>query len=229
MSVGLSQLRVWLACLAIGLMPITAPAQTASAGQGVTEAEGLVKVKVAGLQQVYARPDADLSSYDKVMLDPIEIAFRKDWRPEPSGTPISAAEKQQIREGLARVLREELNRELSRSGRYRLVTDPADDVLRIKAEIRDLYIAAPDVPRPGIVRNYTLSAGEMTLVAELRDAPTGDLIARIIDHRRDPESPWLELTTRIDNIAAARRAASHWAAILRAQLDAARAINGGKQ
>jgi hypothetical protein len=64
----------------------------------------------------------------------------------------------------------------------------------------------------------------MRLVAELRDAPTGALIARVIDFKKDPDAPWLHFTTRVDNVAAARRAAADWARILRRQLDNANAV-----
>jgi uncharacterized protein DUF3313 len=202
-----------------------ARAPSASA-HSAADAEGLVKARIKGLEHVYARPNANLSAYEKVLLDPIEVSFRKNWDPHPGGQPISAAERQQIRDGLARILRDEFTHELTRSGRYQVVESSGENVLRIKADIRDLVINAPDVPRPGIVRTYTLSAGEMTLVAELRDASTGDLIARVIDHRRDPDSPWFELTTRVDNIAAARAAAARWATILREQLDAAHRLDG---
>jgi hypothetical protein len=185
------------------------------------EADGLVRIDVSGIDEVYARPKADLHLYDKVILDPIEVAFRKDWDPRPGGVPVSAEEKQDIRDGLARVLRDAFGRELTHSRRYQVVTAPGEGVLRIKAEIRDLYINAPDLPRAGRVQTYTLSVGEMTLVAELRDAPTGDLIARVFDRKRDPESVWLELTTRVENIAAAQRAAAAWAQALREQLDEA--------
>jgi hypothetical protein len=213
----------------LGAVVITSCATTDSAQQSessVAEAEGLTRVSVRGLQKVYARPNANLSAYEKILLDPIEVSFRREWGAEPGHWPISPEEKQQIREGLARILREEFTQEIARSGRYRVVESAAEGVLRIKAEIRDLVIHAPDLLRPGIVRTYTLSAGEMTLVAELRDAPTGELIARVIDHRRDPESPWFELTTRLENIAAARRAAARWATILREQLDAAHRADG---
>jgi hypothetical protein len=185
-----------------------------------------VKTKVPGLQSVYARPDADLSRYDKVMLDPVEVAFSKSWEPpgQPGIRKITAAEKESIQRGLEKVLREELARELARTGRYQLVDQPGESVLRIKAEIRDLYINAPDLQRAEITRTYTKSAGEMTLVAELRDAPSGALLARVIDRERDPESAWFELTTRVDNVAAARRAASEWARILVKQLDAAHGV-----
>ncbi len=191
------------------------------------DAEGLVKVHVQGLQQVYARPDADLSAYRQVLLDPIEVSFSKGWNPKLGGQEITAAEKQEIREGLARVLREEFTRELGRSGTYQVVDTVAEGVLRIKADIRDLRLNAPDVLRPGVVRTYTMSTGEMTLVAELRDGPSGELIARVIDRERDQDSAWFELTTRIDNVAAAREAARQWAGALRRQLDAAHSMPKG--
>jgi hypothetical protein len=158
------------------------------------------------------------------MLDPVEVSFSKNWKPDPAGGPITPAERQAIRDGLSRIVREELKKELTKSGRYSL-TDRADtDVLRVRMEIRDLYINAPDLPRAGSTRMYALSVGEMRLVAELRDAPTAALIARVIDFKKDPDAPWLHFTTRLDNVAAARRAATDWARILRRQLDNAHAV-----
>jgi len=186
-----------------------------------SDAEGLIEMKVPGLQSVHMRPGARLDRYDKVMLDPIEVAFSKSWDPRPGGTQITAEEKQRIQTGLERVLREAFAKELAATHRYSITDTPGEDVLRVKAEIRDLYINAPDLQRAGITHSYTRSVGEMTLVAELRDSPSGALIARVIDRARDPEKPWLELTTSVDNVAAAQRAASEWARILRKQLDAA--------
>jgi hypothetical protein len=60
------------------------------------------------------------------------------------------------------------------------------DVLRIKAEIRDLYIGVPDPPRAGASQTYTISVSAMRLVTELRDAPTAAAIwARIIRAQLD--------------------------------------------
>jgi hypothetical protein len=211
-----------LPLLALCAWPAT-EAQQPITREVLPDAEGLVRVKIGGLQQVYTRPDAQLSGYDKLLLDPIEVSIRKDWDPRPAGRPISVAARQRIKEGLARVLREEFTKEIEAGGRYEVVDQADEGVLRVRAEIRDLYITAPDPDHAGIVRTYTVSLGEMTLVAELRDAPTGELLARVIDNRRDPDRPWLELTTRIENVAAARRAAANWARILRGQLDVAHA------
>lgn len=45
----------------------------------------MARVNVKGIDQVYARPRTDLSLYNKVLLDPIEVSFRKDWDPKPGG------------------------------------------------------------------------------------------------------------------------------------------------
>ena len=205
----------------------TAESQTPSAAPGA--ATELQTVQVRGLDKVEAAPDASLSPYSKVILDPIEVAFHKNWRAEhQTGSRIRSTDAVAMREGLATILREEFVRVLTRDGRYAVVEQAGDDVLRVKAEIKDLYVNAPDPMTAANIRTYTLSVGEMTLLAELRDSVTGDLIVRVTDRKRDPESAFLELTTRVDNVAAARRAAASWARILRDQLDAAHAALAGK-
>jgi uncharacterized protein DUF3313 len=211
-------------CAVLCLLVIPSAWAQSSATAIQPNEEGLVPIHVAGLDHVLARPGANLSGYDKVMLDPVEVSFSKSWKPDSAGGPITSAERQTIRDRLSRIVREELKNELAKSGRYSL-TDRADtDVLRVRAEIRDLYINAPDLPRAGPTRTYALSVGEMRLVAELRDGPTGALIARVIDFKKDPDAPWLHFTTRVDNVAAAQRAAADWARILRRQLDNAHAV-----
>ncbi len=218
MRVATTMLAAILALGASGAVGADVPAATSAA-----EDEGLVAVKIKGLDHVWARPGANLSAYDKIMIDPVEVSFRKDWKPDIAGGPITAAERQSINDSLAKIFRQELKKEIEEGG-YPVVNTPESDVLRIRAEIRDLYINAPDVPRAGLTRVYALSAGEMRLVAELRDSSTGALIARVIDLKRDPDAPWLHITTRVDNVAAARRAIGEWAKILRKRLDAAHTL-----
>jgi Protein of unknown function (DUF3313) len=196
--------------------PTTQPVEQRS------DPDELERVSVPGLQIVYARPRASLAAYDQIILDPIEVSFHKSWdNRSVAGKPITADEKLEIRQGLAKILRDEFARSLNRTDRYRVTERPGETVLQIRAEVRDLIINAPDVPRAGTVRTYTLSTGEMTLTAEIRDSITGDIIARVIDHKKDPESVWFELTTSVDNVAAARTAARSWANVLTQQLDLA--------
>jgi hypothetical protein len=61
----------------------------------------------------------------------------------------------------------------------------------------------------------------MTLVAELRDSETGQILARVIDSQRARSSGTFRLTTSVSNLGAARQIIARWASILRRELDAA--------
>ena len=41
--------------------------------------DGLVRVKPKRMDAAYVAPGADFRTYTKVMLDPAEVAFKKDW------------------------------------------------------------------------------------------------------------------------------------------------------
>ena len=41
--------------------------------------DGLVQVKPKRLDAVFLLPGADFRSYNKIMMDPVEVAFEKDW------------------------------------------------------------------------------------------------------------------------------------------------------
>jgi hypothetical protein len=185
--------------------------------------EGLVEVRVRGLEQYLVQPDADLARYRAIMLDPVEVSFDRRWNPRPAGREVTAEEKTKLRADVARVVQKEFTSELTQGG-YQIVTEPGNDVLRVRAEVRDLYLNAPDVPRSSRTQTYTRSTGKLTLVAELRDSASGALIARALDRYEDPEKAWFEWTTSIDNNEAAREAAETWARALRSQLDKARAV-----
>src|SRR5262245_8363908 len=42
--------------------------------------EGLVQVKCKQLGLVYLQPGADFRAYSKVLIEPTEVAFQKDWQ-----------------------------------------------------------------------------------------------------------------------------------------------------
>ena len=59
--------------------PILVAARAAFAEEPPTTWDGLVRVESKKLRLVYLRPGADFRAYSKVMLDPTEVAFRKNW------------------------------------------------------------------------------------------------------------------------------------------------------
>jgi hypothetical protein len=98
------------------------------------------------------------------------------------------------------------------------------DVLEIQAAIVNLYITAPDVSMQTSARTkvYTSDAGHMTLIMQLHDSVTGQLLARAYDHRDSGPDMW-QWTNSVTNTAEARRIIATWATALRKALDASRA------
>lgn len=205
-----------------------APKTKGQANAAWTE-EGLEKRTVKGLDAVYARPGATLAAYKKIRLGPISVAFRKHWERQVPGTMrVRADQQQRIKDQLATLIREEMTKQL-KQGSYEVVTAAGNDVLDVNLSIVDLYVTAPDLPTAGRVDVYAISAGEMTMIAELRDSASNDIVMRVYDHAEADESFRPKRITNIDNKQEARAAAAAWAKILRTQLDTARGVQGGKR
>ncbi len=108
--------------------------------------------------------------------------------------------------------------ELGRGG-YQIVQEAGAETLRVSAAVVDLYVAAPDTMTPGRTRTYTANSGRMTLVLEVRDSVTGELLARAVDAQSGRGSGTWTVTNRVTNTADARRAINIWAVALRSALD----------
>jgi uncharacterized protein DUF3313 len=186
------------------------------------EWDGLERREVKGLGAVYVRPNVQFPPYKTVMLDPVEVAFSKDWDPNDTrevSRHLDASDLQKIKDGLAGMFRESFSEQLGKGG-YSLTETPSDETMRVTAGIIDLYINAPDTMTAGRSRTYTTETGHMTLVMEIRDAPSGQLLARVVD-KRLAESPggYMQWTNSVTNRADARAILDVWAKQLRGALD----------
>ena len=208
----------------LGLMLVTAlvlalPSAGSAEEPPATTFDGLHLVKSKKLDLVYVMPGATLRGYNKVWLDPVQVAFAKSWKPDPR--KVDAQDRERIRSELAAEFMRVFRQELEEKGGYAIVSSAGPDVLRVVPAITDLYIAAPDTQETGRTKVYTVSPGEMTLVAELRDAETGAILARVADRKGRSFGP-MQWTTKASNVTEARRILRAWATTLRAGLDAAR-------
>ncbi len=212
-------LALLFAAAVAALLPGAAPAD-----EPPNEWDGLVRVKSKQLDHLYKLPEADFSGYRRVRLDPIEVEFDKNWKPNDStrspSQRLNSADIEKIKQALAEEFRKVFTEELTRNG-YPVVQEDGDEVLRVSAAIVNLYITAPEKMSPGRSRTYTTSAGHMTLVAELRDSVTGKLMARAVDSVRGRDTGAFMITSSVTNLGAARTALSQWARVLREGLDAA--------
>ena len=158
--------------------------------------DGLKQIKARDLQMVYALPGASLASYTKVMLDPVTVKFAKNWDPTSPdfGQHMSQTDRNDIKTRLSKALLESFAKALKSKGGYEIVTAPGPDVLEVQATILNLKVTAPEALSSGMSRSWVQSAGQATLVAQLADAETGQVIVRAID------SSWCEVETDDEDV-----------------------------
>jgi len=189
------------------------------------EWDGLKLVKLKGMDAAYARPGADFTIYTKIMIDPIQVAFAKNWdaKSNYNNQKIPASKLEEIKTKLGKLAEETFKEEFSKKGGAEIVTTPGPDVLRFSSAIVDLWPRAVDTAEAGRNYTFTTSAGSAVLFAELRDSETNQLIGRVVDGREARNSGTMRWTNSVENTAEARAMVSDWARILRKRYDALRA------
>src|SRR4051812_31601550 len=179
--------------------------------------DGLVRVETTMLDELYVAPSVSLAHYQRVMLDPIDIEFKDDWRLKHPD--LSDRDFEHFKSQLTSDLHDTLVAELARGG-YTIAEAPAQDVLRVRAGIADADFAAPEVNMDKKTAVYV--DGKMTLRVQGFDAPSGALVARAKDFEEDPETRSLQRADRVTALHTAHRIFEKWAQELRSALDVAR-------
>jgi hypothetical protein len=177
--------------------------------------DGLVLVKSKRLDMVYLQPGADFRGYTKVMLEPTEVAFHKNWRRDYnssnmrnlSGNISDREVEQAIVKGVA--ASNELMAEAWTQGGYAIVNEPGPDVLRIKTGVVNTWVNAPDVKTAGRTHTLAPEAGQATFFIEARDSLSGSLLGRAVDQRYagDAGPNW---RTSVTNRGDFRELVSNW-------------------
>jgi hypothetical protein len=211
-----------VAVLAWTLVPEAVLADTKSDFDATMSHDGLKQISIKGIGIAYAKPGATLAGYNRVQIEPVQVAFRKDWDPTRTGSRIklTAEDRENIRISVATLVQEEFVKTLESKSSYKVVNAAGADVLRVKINILNLYVNAPDTQSGGRSRTFTVSAGEMTMFAELFDSESGEPLARIVDRREGRNTGMMQLS----DTGQARDIASSWARILRNGLDKAHGI-----
>jgi hypothetical protein len=190
--------------------------------RGPSEWDGLVRQTSTRFDAVFVKPDAEIPAYRNLLLKPADVRFAASWDPNRGGRSmrrsLDAADMAAIQADLATMFHDIFREELT-SGGFQFVTEAGPDTLTIIPAIVDLYITAPDVPTAGRSRTYTANTGRMTLVLELRDSTTGEILARVVDSRSGRNTGMMTITNRVTNTADARRAIRIWAQASRSGLE----------
>jgi hypothetical protein len=186
--------------------------------------DGLVLQSNSKVARAYLDPNADFSVYEKIMILDCHVAFRKNWqrdqRRSGAGRAVRNEQVEKIKAGVARLFREVFSEKLAQDGGYAIVDTAGEDVLLVRPAILDLDINAPDDRGADRSTVYTSTSGAATLLIELYDSETGDILARAAD-RKTARSPSGQMTwtTTATSRSNARRVLGRWADLLRERLD----------
>ncbi len=187
--------------------------------------DGLHRVNNAGASAVWMKPDLDLRAYTKLMVVGAGMSFKTEdengqrWWPGKSGEtdfPIS----EEGRKRLQQEMRTAFEEELSKLQRYQLVSQPGPGVLMLAGALIDVVSKVPPVDQcTGRCDVYLTDVGEATLVLELRDSVTNEVLVRAVDRRAAGVSGWPVEANSVTVWSEVRRLAHSWARLVRQRLE----------
>jgi Protein of unknown function (DUF3313) len=170
-------------------------------------------------QRVWLKPGASLAGYSKIVTVDAGIHFTRPPKSSRDEFPISEKQIENLRGGLQQAIEEEL----TRGGRFTLVDQRGPEVLALRVALIDVFLAQPR-ESSGRDQSYGSDAGSATLVVELFDSQSLEILARIADRgvaERDSSS-WRN--DAITNRQAAKRLFQDWARRLGDALESAQSL-----
>lgn len=195
-----------LRCLCTGLVAVGLLAACST-----VEVSRFERVPSERVEHAFIRSDADFARYTAVMPGQVSV-----WTPrQDAGLSPTALARLQV------LYEEALSAALTEDEAYTLVTSRGPGVLELQTQFIDLRATVDRNAIQALQRRYSfpLEAGRATLVVELVDATSGQVLAHIADVEAQEEYAVVigpEMTE-----VNAQRALARWAAVLRAFLDEA--------
>ncbi len=185
--------------------------------------DGLHVVDNSAFRQAWADPDIDFSVYNKIMPGGAFFEFRAVKRTSRTTRATSNTREFYIDEDARERLKEEVsaifNEELARSTRFTVVDEPGPDVLIIRGGLHDIVSFVPPEPI-GRGEIWLSSVGEITLLLEVVDSLSGEVIARAVERRAAQQGGGMAIRANsVTTWAELRRLARRWATTLRDGLD----------
>ena len=155
----------------------TQPTQPKPAGE--VNIEGLQPVSARNFEAAFVRPGIAFANYGKLMVDELELAFRTPDR-EQNQFALGEDQKTRFRAAMATAFGEELGK----LENVDIVTEPGPDVLALHVRVQDIVARAPGRRVGGGRAGFALeTVGEMTLVMELRDSQSDEVLVRVFDRQ----------------------------------------------
>jgi len=210
-------MKNWIAGGLAALLWLSVPLALA-ADEPSGEWDGLVQIKPKRVDAAFLLPGADFRPYTKLMLDPVEVSFKKNWERDYNRDAASVSNRL-TPEHVAEIIKtardaftEVFSEAYGKAG-LQVVTSPGPDVLRVRPGVVNLDIAAPDTMTSSRSRTYTMESGEATLFLELRDSTTGALLGRALDRRATRNTGRVQISNSVTNLSDFKALFRQWAEI----------------
>jgi len=174
-----------LLLLAGSLAACEATTPTFQTGPGANmSADGLAMVNDSAVSRAWIRPGIDLRGYDKIMLIHAGIKYRsvrevnRLYNSNVTEFPLDQSQRDRIETSV----REVFNEEMAKFQRLEIVREAGPDTLALTGMLVDVTSFVP--PQRAVRSDYYLSSiGEATLILELSDSMSDQVLARAADRR----------------------------------------------
>jgi hypothetical protein len=142
--------------------------------------EGLEQIPSQHFTAVFGRLGTDFTHYNGVILNDVELAFRTPDRSK-NQFPVNADGKDRFRN----FLKQQFATEFENLQNIERVEAPGPTVLDLHVRVQDILATIPG-RRVGAAGRATFALeaiGEITLVIELRDSESEEVLVRVFDQR----------------------------------------------
>ena len=189
--------------------------------------DGLVRDDKAALQNVWIKTDIDLSSYMGYQLD-VDLEFRIPRGDETRSSAREISLTDNDKQGLTTFVENTFREELLKSRYFRESESPGAAVVRIHVRLMDIVALAPQDTDTGVGANldaqsmphlYVSSVGEATLVGEVFDTTTGEIIARFVERRAGGQAVGGIQSSRASGWAEIKPGVKRWGGLVRDRMD----------
>ena len=201
----------------------TAPPSVQEGPNAEVSFDGLHRVDNAIFKLAWRDPDIDFPRYTKIMPGGAFFEFRAVKKTSSASARagsnsefwIDDKDKEKLKVEMSTIF----NEEMAKSTRFSVADAPGPDVLIIRGGLHDIVSNVPP-ERAGRGDVYLSSVGEATLVLEVVDSLSGEVIMRAVERRAAQRSGGAAMASSpVTTWAEVRRLARSWATKLRNGMD----------
>ncbi len=177
----------------------------------------------SSIPATYVKPDTDLAKYKRVLVKPLNMVdieiLKPAWEQDNDEVWVFKAEASiAVQEWFM----DAMQLELETNGGYAMVSESADDVLRIEVELLSITPYVKPGTRAGDINGHvisTLGSGDLVVSAEFRDSQTRELLI-LVEGERTIGSEYKELSYE-NHVANLKAVFEEWGSKIRKALDEA--------